>query len=308
MKIIFMGSAAFAVPSLAALHNARYDLAVVVTQPDKPAGRGRKLTTPPVADRAKDLGLPVYQPKSVKSEKAIEKIRSYRPDMIVVVAYGKILPRELLDIPPLGCVNVHASLLPKYRGAAPINWAVVNGEKETGVTTMFINEELDAGDILLTKHIPIEEDDTSITLHDRLAPIGAGLLLETIDGLKGRSIELAPQDGSQATFAPMLKKEDGSIDWKKDAGSIRNLIRGMQPWPSAYTHLDGKMLRIFDAAVLEAITLDKPGTILDVEECIVVATGDGKLCIKELQLEGKKRMTARDFLHGHKIEKRTVLE
>jgi methionyl-tRNA formyltransferase len=307
MRIIFMGSAAFAVPSLAALHSAKYDVAMVLSQPDKPAGRGRHMTAPPLASFARNLGLPLYQPKSLKGDDAIGRIRECRPDMIVVVAYGKLLPKEVIDIPPEGCVNVHSSLLPKYRGAAPINWAIVNGEKETGVTTMFINEELDAGDILLKKRMPIGDDDTAITLHNKLAPLGAELLLETIEGLKKKAIRPEHQDGRAATYAPVIKKEDGVIHWEKSAASIRNLIRGMQPWPSAYTHLDGKMLRIFDANVLDAPALSPPGTILAAADSIVVATGSGKLSISELQLEGKNRLRAPDFLNGHKVKEGDVL-
>jgi methionyl-tRNA formyltransferase len=308
MKIIFMGSAAFAVPSLNELHKAGHNIEVVITQPDKPAGRGRKLSSPPVAEQAKQSNLPLYQPKSVKAKKVIEKISSLEPDIIVIVAYGKILPKELLELPRLKCVNVHASLLPKYRGAAPMNWAIVNGEKETGVTTMFINEELDAGDMLLSKSIPIGDDDTTLTLQEKLASIGADVLLETIEKIKDGTIKPEPQDGTKATFAPIMKKEDGYINWNKGSLEIRNLIRGMQPWPSAYTHLDGKMLKIYCATILETTVTETPGTVLAAGDDIVVATGDGKLCINELQLEGKRRMTSTDFLHGHKVKTGTILE
>lgn len=308
MKIIFMGTAAFAVPSLVKLFDAGHKIDLVITQPDKPAGRGRKMTPPPVADMAKRLGIKLYQPKSLKSRKVMDNIKSYKPDIIVVIAYGKILPKELLDMPKLGCINVHSSLLPKYRGAAPMNWAIVNGEKYTGVTTMFINEDLDAGDMLLKAEIKIEYEDNSITLHNKLAPLGAELLLKTIEGLKNKTIKPEPQNPSEASSAPLIKKEDGLINWKKDAKTIRNLVRGMQPWPSAYTHLEGKMLKIFDASVLAANITEKPGEIVAADEGIVVATGDGKICIKELQLEGKRRMKASEFLHGHKIKVGTILE
>lgn len=307
MKIIFMGSAAFAVPSLDALHNAGHEILTVITQPDKPAGRGRQLASPPAANEAKQLGLPLYQPKSIKSQKVVDKIRSLNPELIVVVAYGKILPGELIDIPKLGCINVHASLLPKYRGAAPINWAVVNGEEETGITTMLINEDLDAGDMLLKEFVRIEDSDTAITLHDRLCPLGAKLLLETIEGLKRGSIIPKPQDHSAATPAPLIKKEDGLINWSADAVSIRDLVRGMQPWPTAYTHFEMKVLKLLDVTVLDESVKDRPGSAKVLGNFIVVATGRGRIRINELQLEGKRRMTSRDFLNGYKIRKETVL-
>lgn len=294
-------------PSLKAIHKAGHDIASVVTQPAKPAGRGMKLTHPPAATVAKELGLILYQPNSIRNPKVIEKIRSLNPDIIVVVAYGKLLPNELLKIPKYGCINLHSSLLPKYRGAAPINWAIVNGESETGVTTMFIAEELDAGDILLQKRVEIEYHDTSITLHDKLAEIGANLVIETINGLVNRTIEPAQQDHARATFAPTIKKEDGLINWKKSAQEIRNLVRGMQPWPSAHTHLDGKLLKIFDAEVLDEETLERPGVVVAADDGIVVATGRGKLCINELQMEGRRKMTSMEFLRGHDIKTGIVM-
>lgn len=308
MKIIFMGSAAFAVPSLIKIYESEHDLQLVITQPDKPAGRGKKLTSPPVADRTKNLDLPLYQPKSIKSAKVLDKIRDLKPDLIAVVAYGKLLSDELLKIPPLGCINIHSSLLPKYRGAAPINWAIVNGDKESGVTSMYINSELDAGDILLQEKITITDNDDSITLHNKLAPLGADILMKTIRGLEAGSIERKMQNPNKASFAPIIQKEDGHIKWHKSAIEIQNLIRGMQPWPSAYTFLNGKMLRIYKSSVLSDETTDKAGEIHLAEDAIIAATGKGKLAIQEVQIEGKKRMCVRDFLNGYKINSNTILE
>lgn len=302
MKIIFMGTSAFAVASLATLHESHHEILLVVSQPDKPAGRGKVLTSPPVIERAKALGLPIEQPAKIKTPEFLDKLASLKPDCIAIVAYGKLLPKTILDLPPKGCVNLHSSLLPKYRGAAPINWAIMNGEKESGVTTMFINEEMDAGDILLTRSTPIKETDNAITLHDILAPMGAGLLLDTLNKIEEGSIKRTPQDHSKATFAPIMKKEDGLIKWKRSAKEIFDHIRGAQPWPAAYTHLDGKLLHVYDSSVIEGGTDAKPGEIIAVSDGIVVATGSGKLCLKEVQLEGKKRLSARDFLNGHKIK------
>lgn len=307
MNIIFMGSAAFAVPSLDAIHNSGHKIVLVVAQPDKPAGRGRRLTSPPVANEAKQLGLPLYQPKSVRAAKVIEKLGSYKPDMIVIVAYGKILPKEILEMPKFGCVNLHGSLLPKYRGAAPINWAIVNGETESGVTTMFINEEMDAGDILLKKSVQIGDEDTAITLYDKLAQLGAKLITETISKIEKRTIKPERQNHSQATFAPILKKEDGLIDWGRNAKSIHNLVRGMQPWPYAYTHLDGKLLRILKTFVTDEESTDTPGTIHLKSSQITVSTGDKMISIEELQLEGKRHMETKDFLNGYEVKSGTVL-
>lgn len=306
MKIIFMGTAEFAVPSLNLIFEKKYNIVTVITQPDKKAGRGMKLTPPPVAVAASTLGLPLYQPKSVKSARVLDKIKALKPDLIIVVAYGKLLPNELLDIPPLGCINIHPSLLPKYRGAAPLNWPIINGDKQTGTTIMYINDELDAGDIILQETIDIAESDTTITIHNKLAPMSATLLAKAIEKIK--TLKPVPQDPAKATLAPILTKNDGLIDWNKSATEIRNRIRGMQPWPSAYTHLDGKRVRIFDATILDDSTPDKPGTLHLSGEHIVVATSSGKLSINELQLEGKKRMRVQDFLNGHKITNGMILD
>jgi len=308
MKIIFMGSAGFAIPSLDALVESDHEILEVITQPDKPAGRGKKITQCPMAKATLGHGLKLYQPKSVKKSDAIEQIKELAPDIIVVVAYGKILPNEILDIPPLKCVNVHSSLLPKYRGAAPINWAIVNGETETGVTTQQITEKLDAGDILLQASTPIDELETAKELHDRLALMGADLLLRTLEGIKDKTIEAQPQNEEESTYAPIIKKEDGLIDWSKPAMQIFNRMRGFTPWPGTFTHLDGKILRLHIAAVDETAHKEKPGTILECSNDLCIACGEGKLYLIEVQVEGKRRMSAKDFLNGHTVELGTILE
>ena len=296
-----MGTPEFAVPSLRALIEVGENVVAIVTQPDKPRGRGKKLTPPPVREAALKHNIPVFQPEKIKDEPFITAISNFSPDVIAVVAYGKILPKAILDIPPKGCINVHASILPKYRGAAPINWAIINGEKETGITTMLLDEGMDTGDMLLTEKVEIRDDDTASSLHDRLKYIGADLLIKTIKGIKSETIRPIPQDDSQATYAPMLKKEDGRIDWTMKAEEIKNLIRGFFPWPGAYTRWDGKQIKIFKAEV-EAGVKEEPGTVINITtEGIFVATGKGILLIKELQPESKNKMTASEFVKGYRI-------
>lgn len=305
MRIVFMGSAPFAVPSLEALLKAGHDVALVVTQCDKPAGRGLKVHACAVAECAKKNSIPLFQPATLKEPETRSKIRSAGAELIVIVAYGKILPKEVLEMPKLGCVNVHASLLPKYRGAAPINWAIARGETKTGVTTMFINERMDAGDILLQKESAIGADECAPELYERLAKTGAELLIETITGIENKTVRPRPQDEREATYAPIIKKEDGLIDWQRPAREIANLVRGMQPWPVAHTYIDGKMLKIFRAHSENPPDLpsSKAGTVVEAERNLAVATGDGTLYLTDVQLEGKKRMTAEAFLRGHKIKK-----
>lgn len=302
-----MGSAAFAVPSLDALIRSGHHVIEVVTQPDKPAGRGMKITACPVAACAAKHGLAPYQPKGVRKPDVIDHFKKLSPDLIVVVAYGKMLPREFLDIPPLGCVNVHSSLLPKYRGAAPINWAIVNGETETGVTTMRISEKMDAGDILLAEKVAIGADEDAVQLHDRLAPLGAELLLRTIDAIEAGTVKGIPQDHSKATPAPIIKKDDGRIDWAMGAREIYNRVRGFKPWPGTFTSIGGKMLRIHGAKVSSIAADGKPGGVIEAGGALVVACGSGALELTEVQLEGKKKMSAADFLRGHRIEKGVML-
>lgn len=308
LRIVFMGTPEFAVPSLRALIEIGENVIAIVTQPDKPRGRGKKLTPPPVREAALKHNIPVFQPEKIKDEPFITAIRNFSPDVIAVVAYGKILPKAILDIPPKGCINVHASLLPKYRGAAPINWAIINGEKETGITTMLLDEGMDTGDMLLTEKVEIRDDDTASSLHDRLKYIGADLLIKTIKGIKSETIRPIPQGDSQATYAPMLKKEDGRIDWTMKAEEIKNLIRGLNPWPGAYTRWDGKQIKIFKAEV-EAGGKEEPGTVINIStEGIFVATNKGILLIKELQPENKNKMTAYEFVKGYRIVKGQIFD
>lgn len=300
MKIIFIGSAAFAVPSLETLTKTNHEILEVVTQPDKPAGRGMEIRSCPVAEFANKNHLKLFQPISVKKTDVIEHFKKLGPDLVVVVAYGKILPKDLLNIPPLGCINVHASLLPKYRGAAPINWAIVNGEKETGVTTQKISEELDAGDVLLLARTPIGEKETSSELYERLSTMGAKLLIETIEKIEHGKIKPTPQDHSKATYAPIIKKEDGRIDWSLSAAAILNRIRGFYPWPGTFMTLDGKQLKIYSANVIDRNVDAKCGEIIEAGEKFVITCGCGALELLEVQLEGKRRMNAKDFLRGYK--------
>lgn len=309
MKILFMGSAAFAVPALEALAaQTRHKILEIVSQPDKPAGRGMGIHACPVAETAKRLKLPLRQPESVRAAEEIEHFRSLAPDMIVIIAYGKILPRAIIDIPPKGAVNVHASLLPKYRGAAPINWAIVNGERETGVTTMFINEEMDAGDIIFKCATPIDDDETSVSLHDNLAGMGADLLLKTIETIEDGGVSATPQDHSKATFAPMLKKEDGRIKWSKSAWEIYNRVRGLKPWPGTFTTFAGGTLAVHEAAPFETEKSAPAGTVIESGKHLAVACGKGALYLLEVQPAGKRRMKVEDFLRGHRIEEGEIFK
>ncbi|MBN1283703.1 MAG: methionyl-tRNA formyltransferase [Proteobacteria bacterium] len=301
MDIVFMGSAAFALPALRALADSHHNILEMVAQPDKPAGRGMKVRACPTAAFAGERGIPLNHPASVRNPEEIEHFRNLAPDLIVVIAYGKILPRELIDIPAHGCINVHASLLPKYRGAAPINWAIVNGERETGVTTMFINEELDSGDVLLAAKTPIGESETAPELHDRLAAMGADLLKATLSELADGKLRPIPQDHAKATYAPMIEKEDGRIDWTMGARAIRNRVRGFAPWPGAFTALRGRGLRIHIAELYEGS--GRPGEVIEAGDRLCVACGEGALKLVEIQMEGGKRMTAVEFMRGHAIER-----
>ncbi|MBI5047747.1 MAG: methionyl-tRNA formyltransferase [Deltaproteobacteria bacterium] len=307
-----MGTPEFAVPSLKALFEAGEEVVAVVTQPDKPKGRGKHLTSPPVKELAVKHNISVLQPEKIQDEVFIRAVKELLPDTIVVIAYGKILPKVVLDIPPLGCINVHASLLPRYRGAAPINWAIINGEKETGIATMLMDEGMDTGDILLTEKVEIKGDDTAADMYNKLKDIGASLLVKTIKGLKSGTIIPAPQDDSQATYAPMLKKEDGRIDWTTGAEGIKNLIRGLNPWPGAYTRWEGKQIKIFKAERGKgqgARGKEEPGTIINVSpEGICVTTGDSDLLITELQPENKNKMSASEFIRGYRIGKGQIFD
>jgi len=302
MRILFFGTPSFAIPSLEALIKGEDKIIGVVTQPDRPKGRGRRPSPPPIKLLAEGHNLPIYQPRVAKEKEFVDLIRNLEPDLIVVVAYGQILPKEILDIPPLGAIGVHPSLLPKYRGAAPINWAIINGERITGVTIFRLCEKLDSGDIILQRAIEILPGETAGGLSDRLAKFGADLLLEAIKDMKEGRIHLVKQDEDLASYAPCLKKEDGLIDWERSAKEIANLICGLDPWPSAYTYLNGELLKLFKAKVASLDKVAEPGTILEIEsKGMKVATRDGAVLIEEIQRAGKKRLKVSEFVKGHPI-------
>lgn len=305
MKIVFMGTPDFAVPSLQVLLDAGHEVCAVYTQPDKPQGRKQILTAPPVKELALQRGIPVYQPATLKNEEEQAKLRALAPEAIIVVAYGKLLPKAVLDIPPRGCINVHGSLLPRWRGAAPIQWSVIAGDQKAGVTTMQMAEGLDTGDMLLTYETKIGARETAGELFDRLAQAGAALLVETLEKLD--SITPRPQDDSQSCYAHMLDKQMAVIDWTKSAHEIDCLIRGLSPWPIALTTLAGARLKIYAAEPVPGT--GKPGEVLesDPKKGLTVACGAGALALHEVQLVGGKRMKSADFLRGHAIDKGTML-
>ena len=304
MRIVFMGTPDFAVPCLQALLDHSYEVCGVFTQPDKPKGRGYTLTPPPVKELALRVQLPVYQPKSMKTGEAAEILRQLAPDLAVVVAFGKILPKEVLEIPPLGCINVHGSLLPKYRGAAPIQRAVLDGEKETGVTTQFLAEGIDTGDVILKESTPIGEEETSGELFDRLAGMGADLLIKTVSAIENGQVCAQAQQEDQATYAHMLSKEEAQIDWTLPAGQVHNLVRGMNPWPSAYTFLHGKRVKIHSCRVCDDLS-GAPGTLIQKNGELFVCCGQGAVRILSLQPENSRRMEGRAYLLGHPVQGET---
>lgn len=308
MRVVFMGTPDFAVPTLKALVEAGHDVPAVVTQPDRPKGRGKKETPPPVKETAQSLKIPVIQPLRVKDPDFINLLKGLSPAVIVVVAFGRILPPDILSLPKYGCINVHASLLPKYRGSAPIHRAVINGEKETGITTMHMDEGMDTGDMILREAVPIHEEDTVGTVHDRLAVVGARLLVETLDLIGQGRAPRVPQVGNPS-YAPMLKAEDELIRWDRTARDIFNHIRGMNPWPGARTTLSGRVLKIWRAAAPEEDGNSVgPGRVVSGgREGFVVGTGNGRLTVTELQLQGAKRMNAADFLRGNPVPEGTIL-
>lgn len=314
MRVVFMGTPEFVVPTLEALI-AHHEVIAVVTQPDKPKGRGKAMACPPVKETAMAHDIPVYQPVRVREESFVGTLRELQPDVIVVVAFGQILPESILNIPPYGCINVHASLLPKYRGAAPMQWAIINGEKETGITTMYMAKGLDTGDMIDTVVIPIDPKETGETLHDKLSAAGGKLILQTLEELEAGTAKRIPQDDAKSSYAGMLTRALGEIDWTKSAVEIERLIRGLNSWPSAYTYLHGKTLKIWDADVAQsdarqeetALSKTAPGTVTAVKkDCFYVQTGDGQLKVNEVQLQGKKRMSVQAFLLGNRIEKGLV--
>jgi len=303
MRIVFMGTPEFAVPSLQSLVDQGYDVVGVVTQPDRPKGRKQVLTPSPVKERAITLGIEVYQPERIKREEAIQKVLSWEPDLIVTAAYGQIIPDAILFTPKYKAINVHASLLPKYRGAAPIHQSIIQGEKETGITIMYMVKELDAGDILSQVKVTIKNDDTVGTLHDKLSLAGRDLLLETIRGIEEGTIQAIKQDDHLATYAHLLKREDEKIDWNKTSTQIYNQIRGLNPWPVAFTTLSGGIIKVLWAEPFPYHHEEEPGTVLRVtKDQLLVATKDGAMELKEIQPAGKKRMIIVSYLQGAQVQ------
>ena len=300
-RVIFMGTPEFAVPCLAALHET-CEVIGVITQPDKPRGRGQKLMPPPVKVWAEAHDLPVWQPAKIKTEEFTAQLEAMKPDLMVVVAFGQILSQRILDIPAYGCINVHASLLPRYRGAAPMQWCVINGEEKTGVTTMFMDAGLDTGDMLLTRELTIGPDMTLEEVHDGLMAMGSQVLIETLEQLSDGTLQRIPQTG-ESNYAPMLTKETGHIDWTKPAADVHNLVRGLNSWPGAYTALDGAKYKIWRTHRTGEPATAEAGTIVkaDKKDGLLVAAGDELLVILELQAPGKKKMRATDYLNGHGI-------
>lgn len=309
MKIIFMGTPEFSVPTLSALIEDGHEIVLAVTQPDKPQGRGREMQFPPVKTEALKHQIPVYQPARVRNAECIEELKKHQADVIVVIAFGQILPQEILELTPYGCINVHASLLPKYRGAAPIQWAVIDGEEVTGVTTMQMDAGLDTGDMIMKKEVILSKDETGGSLHDKLMHLGAQLCVETIQALAKGSVTSEKQGESPTPYAKMLNKKMGDIDWHQDAVVIERLIRGLNPWPSAFTTWENKVMKIWAAETLSEDSGQVPGVVTKVEnKGFCVQTGSGQLMIKELQIPGKKRMDAESFLKGYRMTPGTCLK
>ena len=309
MNIIFMGTPEFALPTLKALHQSSHTVLSVITQPDKPKGRGQKLLVSPIKQFALDFNLPVLQPKTVNDPEFIHTLNQNQPDFIIVVAFGQILSGAFLKIPKQFCITLHSSLLPKYRGAAPIHRSILNGDTRTGVTSMIMDKGMDTGDILLMQETPIHKSDNAQTLHDTLSEMGGNLVLETLVRLEQNTLLPTPQNNNLATYAPKLKKEEGLVRWEKNANTLFNQVRGLTPWPGSYTLLNKKRLRILKAQVTEGTLDDQPGQIARVTDIgIEVGTGQDRLVLTELQPEGKKSMSAKSFLAGHKIERGTLFD
>lgn len=312
MRVIFMGTPEFSVGTLEALISAGHDVCLAVTQPDKPKGRGKEMQFPPVKEAAISHGIPVYQPRRIRERECVEELRKYNADVMVVIAFGQILPKEILEMTPYGCINVHASLLPKYRGAAPIQWSIINGESVTGVTTMQMDEGLDTGDMIMKREVLIAEDETGESLHDKLAQAGAELCVETLKVLEDHTAVFEKQGESPTAYAKMLTKEMGNIDWNNSAVQIERLVRGLNSWPSAYTRWDGKVMKIWKAkaenAQPDSSHVVRPGTVTEVgKNHFTVSTGDGALRVYEVQIPGKKRMETGAFLRGYAMEPGTLL-
>ena len=309
MNIVYMGTPEIAAVILKALHEAGHRIIGAVTQQDKPKGRGNQVQFPAVKEMALSLNIPVYQPRRVKEPEFIEVLKQLNPDVIVVAAFGQILSKVILDIPKFGCINVHASLLPKYRGSAPIQWSIIEGEEKTGITIMHMDEGIDTGDMISKKEITLSPKETFGTLHDKLAEAAGPLLIQALADIEAGRATRTKQGDSNSIYARILDKSLGHIDFSQPAVKIERLIRGLNPWPSAYTSLEGKMLKIWDADVEPAQENGVPGEIIAVrKDAILVQTGDGILAVKELQLEGKKRMTAESFLRGYEVKANIVLQ
>ncbi len=309
MKVLFMGTPDYAAVTLEKLIASEHELLGVVTQPDKQKGRGQELSFSPVKELALKHGIPIYQPNKVREVDFLDMVRVMAPEVIVVAAFGQILPKALLDIPPYGCINVHGSLLPKYRGAAPIQYSIIDGEGETGITIMYMDAGIDTGDMILQARLPIAENETGGSLFDKMSHLGADLLLEALDQLKAGTALRIPQDNEQATYVKVLSKDMGFLDFSQPAVKLERMIRGLNPWPSAFTYLEGKTLKLWQASV-EPLKDNsaKPGQVIELrKDSFVVATGDNALVIKELQLEGKKRMTTDAFLRGYQLAPGTIL-
>lgn len=301
MRVVFMGTPDFAVPTLQAMID-HYDVIAVVTQPDKPKGRGKSVAFSPVKEKALEYKIPVYQPVKAREPEFVEKLKKLAPDVIVVVAFGQILSKEILEIPKYGCINGHASLLPMYRGSGPIQWVVINGEKETGITTMRMDEGVDTGDMIEKVVVPIDSKETGGSLFDKLKEVSAQLMVSTLKKIENGTAVYTPQGDGKTCYAPMLTKKMGDIDFSKPAQQIECLIRGLNPWPSAYTKLHGKSLKVWDADVVKGRPDVEPGTILEVtKETIIVQTGEDALALREIQLAGKKRMNTSAFLLGYRV-------
>ena len=308
MKIVFMGTPDIAVGCLQKIIDEKHEILGVVTQPDKPVGRGKKLGMPPVKELALKYDIPVYQPVKARDEEFVKVLKDLNPDLIVVVAFGQILPKSILDIPKFGCVNVHVSLLPKYRGAAPINWVIINGEEKTGVTTMYMDEGLDTGDMILTEEFALDDEITAGELHDIMKEEGAKVLKETIDLIEKGEAPRIKQNHDEFTYAPMMSKSLGQIDYSKSAKDIHNLVRGVNPWPSAYTTYDNQTMKVWKTKVLSETSDKEPGTIISVDkEGIKVSTKDNVILIKEIQMPGKKRVLVEEYIKGNSIEANKIL-
>ncbi|MFL8632575.1 methionyl-tRNA formyltransferase [Clostridioides difficile] len=308
MKIVFMGTPDIAVPCLQKIIDEKYEILGVVTQPDKPKGRGKKLGMSPVKELAIENNIPVYQPVKARDKEFIDKIKSLNPDVIVVVAFGQILPKEILEIPKLGCINVHVSLLPKYRGAAPINWVIINGEEKTGVTTMYMDEGLDTGDMILKTEVNLDENITAGELHDKMMNIGAETLKETLRLIEEGNAPREVQNHEEFSYAPIMNKSLGNIDFSKSAREIHNLVRGVNPWPSAYTTYNDVIMKVWKTKVLDEKSTKDVGTIVDVsKDGIKVSTIDNVLLIEEIQMPNKKRMLVGEYIKGNTIETGLVL-